>query len=131
MPVRAIRGATTVDADTAEEIHLHTTQLLEAIYERNGLSDDDVISVVFSATTDLRSKPPAVAARDFGMTDIPLLCVQEMDVDGALAMCIRAMVHVEVNRERSELVHCFLRGATVLRPDLLRPDLPSRSEGEQ
>ncbi len=126
MPVRAIRGATTVDADTAEEIHLHTTQLLDEIYQRNGLVHDDVVSVVFSATPDLRSKAPAVAARDFGMTDIPLLCVQEMDVDGALSMCVRAMIHVEIDRDRSELTHCFLRGATVLRPDLM-----PGSEGKQ
>ena len=118
MPVRAIRGAITVDEDNAAQIQLHTTTLLEEIYRANGLSHDDVISVVFSATPDLKSIPPAVAGRTFGMTEIPLLCVQEMAVDGALGLCVRAMLHVETDKPRAEIVHSFLRGATVLRPDL-------------
>ncbi|MEZ5341633.1 MAG: chorismate mutase [Acidimicrobiales bacterium] len=118
MPVHAIRGAITIDNDTAEQIHIHTTTLLEQLYERNGLTHDDVVSAIFTATPDVSSAPPAVAGRLFGMTEIPLICVQEMAVDGALGMCVRVMLHIESDRPRSALRHCFLRGATVLRPDL-------------
>ena len=118
MPIRAIRGAITVDADTREEISQRTTALLTALYERNNLVHDDIISVLFTATQDLASAPPAAAARAFGLVDVPLLCAQEMPVIGSLPLCIRLMLHVETDRAKSELRHVFLRGATTLRPEL-------------
>jgi len=118
MPIRAIRGAITVDADTREEIAARTTALLETLYERNQLEHEDVISILFTATQDLASAPPAAAARNFGLVDVPLLCAQEMPVIGSLSLCIRLMLHIETDRPRSELRHVFLRGATVLRPEL-------------
>lgn len=121
MPIRAIRGAITVDADTREEISQRTTALLTALYERNDLEHDDVISILFTATQDLASFPPAAAARAFGLVDVPLLCAQEMPVIGSLPLCIRLMLHVETDREKSELRHVFLRGATALRPELVEP----------
>ena len=121
MPIRAIRGAITVDADTREEIAEKTTTLLTRLYERNGLVHDDVISILFTATQDLASAPPAAAARAFGLIDVPLLCAQEMPVIGSLPLCIRLMLHVETDKDRSELRHAFLRGATALRPELAEP----------
>lgn len=92
--------------------------MLTTLYERNGLTHDDVISIFFTATSDLRSAPPAVAARRFGLVDVPLLCGQEMDVDGSLRSCIRLMLHLDTTRDRAELRHVFLRGAVALRPEL-------------
>lgn len=107
-----------MDADTPEEIADRTTTLLATLYERNGLGHDDVISILFTATHDLASAPPAAAARAFGLIDVPLLCAQEMPVIGSLPLCIRLMLHVETDLEKSDLRHVFLRGATVLRPEL-------------
>lgn len=121
MPVRALRAAITIDVDNLDEVLARTTSLLEALYERNGLSHDDVVSILFTATSDIRSAPPAAAARAFGLIDVPLLCAQEMDVDGSLQMCIRLMLHIETDQARDELRHVFLRGATKLRPELAEP----------
>lgn len=118
MPILALRGAVTIDDDTPDDIERQTTRLLETLYERNGLVHDDIISIFFTATPDIRSAPPAVSARKFGLVDVPLLCVQEMDVDGALPMCVRLMLHLETDRSRNELRHVFLRGAVTLRPEL-------------
>lgn len=121
MPIRAIRGAVTVDADTREEIAERTTTLLATLYERNDLVHDDVISILFTSTQDLASAPPAAAARAFGLVDVPLLCAQEMNVIGSLPLCIRLMLHVETDRPKEQLRHVFLRGATALRPELAEP----------
>lgn len=121
MPVLALRGAITIETDSREEIASATTRLLTTLYERNGLSNDDVISILFSTTKDIRSAPPAVAARAFGLIDVPLLCTQEMDVEGSLGMCIRLMLHIETSTQRTALQHAFLRGAVVLRPELALP----------
>lgn len=121
MPTRALRAAITIDVDSPDEVRARTTALLEQLYVRNGLQHEDVVSILFTATTDIRSAPPAAAARTFGLVDVPLLCAQEMDVDGTLGMCIRMMLHVETDAARDELRHVFLRGATVLRPELAEP----------
>ncbi len=121
MPLRALRGAITIDADTADEISARTTSLIAALYDRNGLSHDDVVSILFTATVDITSAPPARAARAFGLVDVPLLCAQEMDVEGALGMCIRLMLHIETDLARDDLRHVFMRGATALRPELAEP----------
>lgn len=121
MAVRALRGAITVDADDPEEIRRRTMDLLKVLYERNQLDHDDVISIFFTATEDLRSLPPAAAARAFGLVDVPLLCAQEMSSDIGLDLCVRMLLHVETERPRTELRHVFLRGATELRPELAEP----------
>lgn len=127
MRVLALRGATTIDSDTAEEITKRTVQMLELLYERNHLSHDDVISVFFTTTGDVTAAAPGIGARAFGLTEVPLLCAQEQHVQGSLRSCVRLLAHVQVDRPRSELRHVFLRGATVLRPELAEPgdgDLP-------
>jgi chorismate mutase len=121
MSVLALRGAITLDHDTPEEIHERTLQLLTTLYERNNLRHDDILSIFFTATPDVRSAPPAKSARDFGLVDVPLICAQEMDVDGALPMCLRLLLHLETGLDRSELRHVFLRDAVKLRPELAEP----------
>jgi len=120
MVMRALRGAITVDEDSPEQVSRHTQTLLKAVFDRNGISSDDVVSVLFTATGDI-SMPPAAAAREVGMTDVPLLCAQEMEASVGPPLCIRLMMHVDVDRPRHEMRHVFLRGATVLRPDLVEP----------
>ena len=118
MPVRAIRGATTLDADTPEQIRERVQTLVGEVFERNGLSTDDVISLVVTATTDIRSAHPATAARLWGLADVPILGAQELDIDNSLRLCVRLLLHVETARPRAELHHVFLEGAVALRPDL-------------
>lgn len=121
MAVRALRGAITVDADDPSEIRQRTIDMLQVLFDRNDLHTDDVISILFTTTVDLRSLPPAAAARAFGLVDVPLLCAQEMDTDLGLGNCIRLMLHVETDKARDDLRHVFLRGATTLRPELAEP----------
>jgi len=120
--MRALRGATTIDADTAAEVGVRTKELLDELYERNDLQHEQVVSVLFTATKDIASAPPAVAARAYGLTEVALLCAQEMDVEGSLPRCIRVLLHIESEVEKRQLRHVFLREATVLRPDLVEPD---------
>jgi chorismate mutase len=122
VPVRALRGATTVDEDTPEQIGERVKALLHELYERNALTNDQVISVVVTGTNDLRSIHPATAVRAFGLADVPILGAQEMDVAGTLPRCIRVLVHVDTERPRDDLQHVFLEAARVLRPDLAGPD---------
>lgn len=114
--VRALRGATTVDQDTREQVSVHTQELLATMMERNGLDHDDVVSVWFTATDDLHCMFPAAAAREVGFGDVPLLCARELDIAGATPMCIRVMMHIETRR--AALHHVYLRGARGLRDDL-------------
>ncbi len=121
MAVRALRGAITIDEDAPGEIRRRTMDLLGVLFERNQLDGEDVISIFFTATSDVRSLPPAAAAREFGLVDVPLLCAQEMESEIGPERCIRLLLHVETDRVRSDLRHVFLRGATVLRPELAEP----------
>jgi chorismate mutase len=116
--VRALRGAIQVDVDAREEILEATTELLSAVLERNALAAEDLISVVFTATPDLRAEFPAYAARQMGITDVPLLCASEIDVPGAMPRVLRLLAHVETDRPRADLRHVYLRGAAQLRTDL-------------
>lgn len=116
--VRALRGATTVDADTPEQITSRTQDLLQAMLERNEVDHDDLISVILTTTPDVVSKFPALAAREMGLGDVPLLCASEIDVVGATPRCIRILVHLHTERRRDELHHIYLEGARGLRDDL-------------
>ena len=118
MPVRALRGATTVDDDDPARINERVKALMAALFERNDLTNDDVISIVVTGTADIHSLHPATAVRAFGLPDVAILGAQEMEVDGTLARCIRVLLHVETDRPKHELEHVFLEGAVVLRPDL-------------
>ncbi len=118
MSVRAVRGATQAAVDEREELLGATTELLMAVLERNHLSPDDLISVIFTATPDLVSEFPAYAARQMGITDVPLLCAREIDVPGAMPRVLRLLAHVETDLSRAEVRHVYLRGAAGLRTDL-------------
>lgn len=118
MPVRAIRGAVQLDADERDHLLASVDELIRAILEQNELDTGDLISMLFTATPDLHSEFPALAARQLGIGDVPLLCTQELDVDGAMPRVIRVMVHAETDRTKSELRHVYLRGAAALRRDL-------------
>lgn len=116
--VRGVRGATTVETDSAEEILSATRELLEELIAVNGIQKEDVASAFFTNTADLTATYPARAARELGWTQIALLGMQEMDVPDGVKRCIRILIHWNTDKSQEELVHLFLRGAAVLRPDL-------------
>jgi chorismate mutase len=118
-PVRlqGIRGATTVSHNDAGEILGATDELLRTVIEANELQPDDIVSAFFTVTRDLDAAFPARAAEDFGWNIVALLHATEIPVAGSLPKCIRLLVHAYTSRSRAEIKHCYLRGATVLRPD--------------
>jgi chorismate mutase len=116
--VRALRGATTVDEDTTEQVSERTLELLGRLMEANGLVPDDLISILFTATHDVVSMFPATAARGSGFGTVPLLCAQEIPVVGSMPRCIRVLAHVHTDRPPADLHHIYLHGAQGLRDDL-------------
>ncbi|EGD48746.1 chorismate mutase [Ruminiclostridium papyrosolvens DSM 2782] len=120
MAVRAVRGAITVSENTKELIWEGTKELLVEIIERNSLEYTDIISVIFTVTQDLNAAFPAVAARQIGWNDIPLMCTSEINVPGSLKKCIRVMIHINTEKTNTDINHVYLKGAQVLRPDLAK-----------
>ena len=118
MAVRAIRGAIQLDVDERSHLLKSTAELVTKVLHENELEMGDLISIWFSATPDVTSEFPALAARELGLGDVPLMCAVEMDVDGALPRVIRLMMHADMSRPRSEVKHVYLRGAQALRSDL-------------
>lgn len=118
MKMRGIRGAITVEANTQEAMLSATRELFQAIIEKNGIEEDDVASIFFSATPDLNAAFPAQAARQLGWTRTALLCFQEVDVPNAVPMCVRILMHWSTEKSLDEIEHVYLRGAAALRPDL-------------
>jgi chorismate mutase len=116
--VRAVRGATQLEVDEREHLLERVAELITAVLEGNDLSTDDLISVLFTVTPDLSSEFPAVAGRQVGLVDVPLICAQEIDVPGALPRVVRMMLHTETPRSREQVQHVYLHGAVALRPDL-------------
>ena len=116
--VRALRGATTIDDDTPEQIEERIIALLTELFDRNDIDHDDLISIIFTATSDINSAFPAAAARVFGLGDVPLLCAQELDIDGGTPWCLRVLIHLNTERGREDLHHIYLEGAQGLRDDL-------------
>ena len=113
--VRAIRGATTVENNDREEIIEATKEMLETIISENNIKTEDMVSVIFTVTPDLDKVFPAVAARKMGIVDVPLLDMSEPEINGALKKCI-----INSDKQNKDMVHAYLRGATVLRPDLVK-----------
>lgn len=118
MGVRAIRGAVTVEDNDAAEIIKESKTLLKEIIDRNDLKREDIISIIFTVTRDLDAAFPAVAARQIGLTDISLMCMNEISVPGSLEKCIRVMLHFNTDKSNSEIKHIYLKNAKILRPDL-------------
>jgi chorismate mutase len=114
----ALRGATTVDADTPEAVMSRTSELLSTLLERNGVGHDQLVSIIFTSTKDLRSAFPALAARELGLGDVPLLCAGELDVIGGNPNTIRVLVHCYSTVPRASLRHVYLHAAKNLRDDL-------------
>jgi chorismate mutase len=124
MPVRGIRGATTVHTDQPEPILAATQELLEAILARNpGLVPDAIASVLFTVTDDLSAAYPAKAARQIGWVQTPLMCAREIPVPGGVPHCIRVLIHWNTSLPQSAIRHVYLGEATQLRPDLDAADL--------
>jgi chorismate mutase len=119
MPTRGLRGAVQTDRDQPEAIYEASRNLLEAICERNpGLRAEDIASIFFTMTPDLTSAYPALAARQLGWVDAPLLCATEIPVPGGLPRVVRVLIHWNTDRPQAEIRHVYLGAASVLRPDL-------------
>ena len=120
MAVRAVRGATQLEADEREHLLDRVEEMVLDVMRSNGLTVDDFISVIFTATADVSSEFPAYAARQLGFGDVPLICARELEIGGSLPRVVRMMAHVETDLPRAEITHCYLHGAASLRTDLTR-----------
>ena len=118
MAVRAVRGAVQLERDEPAHMHEQVAELVTQMLERNDLAADDLISVWFTATPDLHSDFPAVAARKLGIVDVPLICAQELDVEGAMPRVVRILAHIETDRPKSAVNHVYLGAAASLRRDI-------------
>ena len=118
MLCRGVRGATTADANTRDDILAATRQLLALIIRLNGIEPDHVASAVFSLTRDLDAEFPALAARQLGWLDVPLLCTYEVDVPGSLRRCVRVLIHWNTDKPQNEIRHVYVKEAERLRPDI-------------
>jgi chorismate mutase len=116
--VRALRGATTLEVDERDHLIERTQEVMAAIFERNALTEDDLISIVFTATSDIHSAYPAEAAREAGFTHIPLMCARELEIDGGIERCVRLLIHAYTDRAARDLRHVYLHEARQLRTDL-------------
>ena len=118
MRVRAARGAIAVTADDAATLLGATERLLSAMVERNAIVMDDLVSILFTATEDLRSAFPAEAARRMGLGRVPLMCAREIPVDASMARVVRVLMHFHSEAALDDVVHVYLDGAETLRDDL-------------
>lgn len=120
MAVRAVRGATQLEADVREHMLERVAEMVTGVMEANDLTVDDFVSVIFTATSDLVSEFPAYAARQLGFGEVPLLCARELEIEGSMPRVVRMMAHVETDKPRAEITHLYLHGAAGLRSDLTR-----------
>lgn len=118
MYLRGIRGATTVASNAAAEIISATKELLSQLISENNLNAVDMASIFFSTTKDLNAEFPAKAARELGLNQVPLLCLNEIDVPASLGKCIRILIHVNTMKTQNEIKHVYLKEAVRLRPDI-------------
>jgi chorismate mutase len=135
LALRGIRGATTVETDSAEEVIGVTRELLSQLIEANEIQPEDIAGAWFTTTRDVNSEFPAIAARQLGWTDVPLLCGHEMEVDlsnpRSIARCIRVLVMLNTQKPASAMHFVYLRGAAAIKQDLdeLRRDAPPLGGG--
>ncbi|MCH2361136.1 MAG: chorismate mutase [Pirellulales bacterium] len=115
---RGVRGATTVESNDRDEILTATRQLLAMMIRLNDIQATDVASAIFSCTHDLNAEFPALAARQLGWLDVPLICTHEVNVPGSLPCCIRILLHWNTTKPQNDIHHVYIKGATKLRPDL-------------
>lgn len=120
MPMRGVRGATTVIEDQTDQVLAATQELLETILTANpGMQTDDIASILFTVTNDISSAFPALAARRIGWDSVPMVCAREIPVPGSLPRCIRVMLHWNTDAPQNAIRHIYLREAVKLRPDLV------------
>lgn len=117
MRCRGIRGATTVDANTRDDILAAAKELLQGMVSANGVEAEDVACILFTTTPDLNAEFPAAAARELGLSQAPLLCGHEMNVPGSLPKCLRILILFNTEKSAAEIVHVYIRGAQVLKSD--------------
>ena len=122
MLCRGVRGAITCESNDRDEILVATRQLLAMMIRLNEIDAEDVASAIFTTTPDLTAEFPALAARQLGWSDVPLLCGHEMSIERALPLCVRIMINWNTDKGQKEIQHVYLRNAVSLRPDL--QDLP-------
>ena len=126
---RGVRGATTIENDTSEEIIIATGELLQMMVYVNDIDMEDVASAIFTTTVDINAAFPALAARKMGWGNVPLICAHEMTVPNSLQKCIRILLHWNTPKTAEEVQHIYIKGAKNLRPDLSElqqlPDLPT------
>lgn len=120
MLVRGVRGATTVENNTRDEILTATRQLFALMIRLNGIETEMAASAMFSVTTDLNAEFPALAARQLGWLEVPLLCTYEIDVPGSLRKCIRILINWNTEKSQQEIKHVYIKDAVKLRPDLCK-----------
>lgn len=131
MLCRGVRGATTADANTRDDILAATRQLLALMIRLNGIEPGQVASAIFSLTRDLDAEFPALAARQLGWLDVPLLCTYEVDVPGSLRRCVRVLIHWNTERPQGEIRHVYVKEAERLRPDISKLPPVDLAELEQ
>jgi chorismate mutase len=118
MRLRAARGAIRVPSDDSDALLGSTERLLSAVLQRNEIGSEDLVSIMFTATEDLRSAFPAEAARRMGLGRVPLMCAQEIPVKGSMSSVIRVLLHFHSERTLGEVEHVYLDGAESLRDDV-------------
>ena len=122
MICRGVRGATTADENSRDAILTATRQLLALMIRQNNIQPEDVASIIFTTTVDLDAEFPALAARQLGWLDVPLMCTNEIAVPDSLRQCIRILIHWNTEKSQQEITHVYVKNAARLRPDL--SDLP-------
>ncbi len=120
MKIWAVRGAITISKDTAAEILAATSELLTQIFAENSIEAENIVSIIFTVTPDIKSEFPAVAARKLGLTSTPLMCCQEISKKGALPLCIRTLIHFYTDLAKEDIQPVYLNDAVKLRPDLFQ-----------
>ncbi|MFC0231291.1 chorismate mutase [Bhargavaea ullalensis] len=122
--VRGVRGATSICEDGQQHVLEETSELVKEMAERNGLDPEDIVSVLISTTTDISSAFPAKSVRSMpGWEYVPVMCTHEMDVPGALPLCIRVLLHANTEKSQKEIQHIYRNEAVRLRPDLASRNL--------
>lgn len=119
--IRGIRGAITIESDTAEYVWEETARLVRQVAQANDVQPEDIASITISTTPDIKSAFPARSVRLMdGWQFVPIMCMHEMDVPGALPLCIRVLMHVNTTTLQHEIQHIYLNDAVKLRPDLVK-----------
>jgi chorismate mutase len=131
MVCRGVRGATTADGNSRDEILTATRQLLALMIRINGIEPEQVASAIFSLTSDLDAEFPALAARQLGWLEVPLLCTYEVDVPGSLRKCVRVLVHWNTDKPQNQIRHIYVKDAERLRPDISKLPPVDMAELEQ